>query len=95
MPVKEGIKTNQNFCQKQETEPFDLESARNSIDMEILDAYNNGYEFCDEQHASGGTEGDRRTIQLTSNKGNIKVKYEMFDVPDALQLFHEAMKPLL
>lgn len=46
-------------------------------------------QFCDREQASGGTQGDRRTLQMTTNQGKVEIEYEMFDVPDRLQLIYE------
>lgn len=88
--LKAGEKSINNFCQtnqdKIKTE-FDLEKERKSIDVEIFLADREGLAFCSEQQVSGGTEGDERTIQLTAKQGTVKLNYEMFDVPDRIEIF--------
>lgn len=88
--LKAREKSINNFCQtnqdKIKTE-FDLEKERKSIDVEILLADREGLAFCSEQQVSGGTEGDERTIQLTAKQGTVKLNYEMFDVPDRIEIF--------
>ena len=88
--LKAEDKSINNFCQtnqdKIKTE-FDLEKERKSIDVEILLADREGLAFCSEQQVSGGTEGDERTIQLTAKQGTVKLNYEMFDVPDRIEIF--------
>ncbi len=44
---------------------------------------------CGQQQVSGGQTGDRRTIKLTANKGQISVSYDMKPVPDRLQVIYE------
>lgn len=88
--LKAGEKSTNNFCQtnqdKIKTE-FDLEKERKSIDVEILLADREGLAFCSQQQVSGGTEGDERTIQLTAKQGTVKLNYDMFDVPDRIEIF--------
>ncbi|MEO0756991.1 MAG: hypothetical protein AAFY78_08980 [Cyanobacteria bacterium J06648_16] len=50
--------------------------------------------FCNREQASGGQEGDRRTIQMSANQGEIEIEYEMYGVPDRLQLFYEGKELL-
>ncbi|MEL6764955.1 MAG: hypothetical protein AAFO87_15155, partial [Cyanobacteria bacterium J06607_6] len=45
--------------------------------------------FCNREQASGGQEGDRRTVQMSANAGEIEIDYEMYGVPDRLQVFYE------
>ena len=45
--------------------------------------------FCDREQASGGQEGDRRIVQMSANAGEIEIDYEMYGVPDRLQIFYE------
>ncbi|MEO1592551.1 MAG: hypothetical protein AAFU71_14855, partial [Cyanobacteria bacterium J06632_22] len=45
--------------------------------------------FCNREQASGGQEGDRRTVQMSANSGEIEIDYEMYGVPDRLQIFYE------
>lgn len=94
--VTPGYKSTRTFCQKEqgEIEPFDLEAERRSVDMEVLEADRLGMEFCNQEQASGGQEGDARTIQLTKNQGEIQVDYEMFQVPDRFQVFYEGRELL-
>jgi hypothetical protein len=60
-----------------------------SIEVQVFLARERGYEFCDRQQASGGQEGDKRTIQLTATEGEIRLDYEMYAVPDRLQIIYE------
>jgi hypothetical protein len=46
-------------------------------------------QFCDREQASGGNQGDRRTLQMTTNQGKVEIEYEMYSVPDRLQLIYE------
>ena len=50
--------------------------------------------FCDLEQASGGQEGDTRTVQMGTNQGEIKIEYEMFSVPDRLQIIYEGQELL-
>ncbi|NER23221.1 MAG: hypothetical protein F6J96_21475 [Symploca sp. SIO1C2] len=89
--VDSGYKSTPDFCKQTvgEIEEFDVESKRQSIDFEIIDADNRGLEFCNKQQVSGGQEGDQRIIQLTSNQGVIHLEYEMYTAKDKLQVFYE------
>jgi hypothetical protein len=78
------------YCQKQETDSnANFDPSIESIDVQIFRARKRGYKLCDEQQASGGQEGDTRTIQLTSTSGVIKIDYEMYSVPDRLRVIYE------
>ncbi|MGL5083065.1 MAG: hypothetical protein ACRC8A_16385 [Microcoleaceae cyanobacterium] len=48
--------------------------------------------FCNLEQASGGQEGDRRTIQMSSNQGELKIEYEMYSVPDRMEINYEGKK---
>lgn len=50
--------------------------------------------FCNREQASGGQEGDRRFVQMSASQGEIELEYEMFGVPDRLQIFHEGVQIL-
>lgn len=50
--------------------------------------------FCDREQASGGQEGDQRTVQMGSNSGEIEIEYEMYGVPDRLQIIYEGKELL-
>lgn len=50
--------------------------------------------FCNREQASGGQEGDRRFVQMSASQGEIKLDYEMFDVPDRLQIFQDGAQIL-
>ncbi|NEQ44601.1 MAG: hypothetical protein F6K00_13965 [Leptolyngbya sp. SIOISBB] len=50
--------------------------------------------FCNREQASGGQEGDRRFVQMSASQGEIKLDYEMFDVPDRLQIFQDGVQIL-
>lgn len=43
--------------------------------------------FCSREHASGGQEGDERELQMNVVSGEIVIDYDMFDVPDLLQIW--------
>ncbi len=45
--------------------------------------------FCNREQASGGQLGDRRFVQMSTNQGEIKLEYEMYEVPDRLEIRHE------
>ncbi len=68
-------------------EPFD--KSKESLELQVYLAKERGLEFCDRQQASGGQEGDKRRIILTATEGELKVAYEMFSVPDRLQIIYE------
>ena len=42
--------------------------------------------FCNTEQASGGQEGDRRIVQMSASQGEIELEYEMYSVPDRLQI---------
>lgn len=50
--------------------------------------------FCNREQASGGQEGDRRVVQMSASQGEIKLEYEMFDVPDRLQIIQDGVQIL-
>lgn len=50
--------------------------------------------FCNREQASGGQAGDRREVQMSTNRGEMELEYEMFGVPDRLQIFHEGQEIL-
>ncbi|MGF1537782.1 MAG: hypothetical protein ACFB4J_15060 [Elainellaceae cyanobacterium] len=50
--------------------------------------------YCDLEQASGGQEGDERILQMSRPIGEIEIEYEMFDVPDRLQIIHEGREIL-
>ncbi|MEM9117574.1 MAG: hypothetical protein AAGD09_06795 [Cyanobacteria bacterium P01_F01_bin.56] len=50
--------------------------------------------FCNREQASGGQEGDRRFVQMSASQGEIKLDYEMFDVPDRLQILQDGVQIL-
>ncbi|MEL6384717.1 MAG: hypothetical protein AAFQ89_20110 [Cyanobacteria bacterium J06626_18] len=50
--------------------------------------------FCDREQASGGQEGDRRAVQMSTNSGEIELEYEMFAAPDRLQIIYEGQEIL-
>ena len=87
--VQLGNKSVTDFCEQPAVEPIDLESESHSLPIEILTANIKGIPFCDEEQASGGSPGDRRIIQLTATQGTLDIEYEMFDIPDQLQIFYE------
>ncbi|MEA5469425.1 hypothetical protein [Spirulina sp. 06S082] len=68
-------------------EPFD--NSVESIEVQVFHARERGYQLCNQQQASGGQEGDRRTIQLTATEGIIQINYQMYDVEDRLQVIYE------
>ncbi len=68
-------------------EPFD--KSKESLELQVYLAKARGLEFCDREQASGGQEGDKRRIILTATEGELKVAYEMFQVPDRLQVIYE------
>lgn len=45
--------------------------------------------FCNREQASGGQEGDRRTLQMSRASGEIELEYEMFMERDKLQIIYE------
>ncbi len=49
---------------------------------------------CGEQQVSGGQLGDRRRIELTASRGTVLISYEMFDVPDRLEVIYENQRIL-
>ena len=87
--VRLGNKSTTNFCQIPETEPIDLEAETRSLPIEIATAHLQNFPFCDEEQSSGGQEGDRRTIQLTKTEGILEIEYQMYSIPDRLQIFYE------
>ncbi|MEO0456953.1 MAG: hypothetical protein AAF152_10300 [Cyanobacteria bacterium P01_A01_bin.114] len=50
--------------------------------------------FCDREQASGGQEGDRRTVQMSTNQGELELEFEMYGVPDRLQILYEGRELL-
>ncbi|MGK7890818.1 MAG: hypothetical protein AB4042_15915 [Leptolyngbyaceae cyanobacterium] len=52
------------------------------------------YAFCDREQASGGQAGDQRTVQMSTQSGEIRLEYEAFDVPDRFQIFYEGREIL-
>ncbi|MGB3493002.1 MAG: hypothetical protein WBA57_09765, partial [Elainellaceae cyanobacterium] len=50
--------------------------------------------FCNREQGAGGQEGDLRTLQMGSNRGEIEIDYEMFAVPDRVQLIYEGREIL-
>lgn len=50
--------------------------------------------FCNREQASGGQEGDRRFVQMSASQGDIELEYEMYDVPDRLQIFQDGVQIL-
>ena len=50
--------------------------------------------FCNLEQASGGQEGDRRTVQMGTNRGEIQIDYEMYGVPDRIQIIYEGRELL-
>jgi hypothetical protein len=78
------------YCQQKETDSSSsFDPSIESIDVQIFRAKKRGYKLCDEQQASGGQEGDTRTIQLTATSGVIKIDYQMYGVPDRLRVIYE------
>jgi hypothetical protein len=78
------------YCQQKKSDSTSsFDPSIESIDVQIFRARKRGYKLCDEQQASGGQEGDTRTIQLTATSGVIKIDYEMYSVPDRLKVIYE------
>ena len=50
--------------------------------------------YCNREQASGGSQGDRRTLQMNRKGGEIKFEYEMFTVPDRVQIIYEGREIL-
>ncbi|NET10486.1 MAG: hypothetical protein F6K16_38465 [Symploca sp. SIO2B6] len=50
--------------------------------------------FCNREQGSGGQEGDRRTVQMSTNQGEITLEYETFQIPDRFQLIYEGRQIL-
>lgn len=50
--------------------------------------------FCDLEQGSGGQAGEHRTIQMSTNKGEIEIDYEMFTAPDRIQIVYEGQELL-
>ncbi|MDY6938696.1 MAG: hypothetical protein SWY16_13610 [Cyanobacteriota bacterium] len=50
--------------------------------------------YCNREQASGGSQGDRRTLQMNLSKGEIKFEYEMYQVPDRVQIIYEGREIL-
>ena len=79
-----------NYCDEVKTDSTTkFDPTKESIDLQIFRANERGYKLCDQQQASGGQKGDTRTIQLTSTQGTMKFKYEMYGVPDRLEVIYQ------
>jgi len=50
--------------------------------------------FCNREQASGGQAGDRRFVQMSASRGEIELEYEMYGVPDRLQIIHDGVEIL-
>lgn len=90
--VRFGNKATTNFCEQGTTEPYDYTQDLKSLDVEVLTAYRQNYPFCDEEQRQGGTEGDKRNLQLTTTQGVLRVRYEMYQIPDRMQIMYEGQQ---
>lgn len=78
------------YCEENLEDPIEnFDSSIEPIDLQLFLAKERGFELCDYEQASGGQEGDIRTIQLTDTSGTIEVEYEMYGVPDRLIVTYE------
>ncbi|MBZ8180328.1 hypothetical protein [Oscillatoria salina] len=68
-------------------QPFNLNDE--PIELQVFLAKERGYGVCSQQQDSGGQEGSRKTIQLTATEGNFEISYDLFDIPDRLQVIYE------
>ncbi|RMG11353.1 MAG: hypothetical protein D6728_09030, partial [Cyanobacteria bacterium J055] len=50
--------------------------------------------YCDNEQVSGGTQGDKRTLQTRKTSGELKLEYEMYIVPDRVQIIYEGREIL-
>ncbi|WP_448573194.1 hypothetical protein [Trichothermofontia sp.] len=64
-------------------------SSQATTQPSLAQSHGNGSGQCGEEQVSGGQAGDRRRIQLTSNRGTVSISYEHYDVPDRLQVIYE------
>jgi hypothetical protein len=46
-------------------------------------------EFCNREQGSGGQLGERRIMQMSSNQGEIRLNYEMYEVPDRIEIIQD------
>lgn len=78
------------YCDTEIDDPIEsFDQSIESIELQVFLAPERGYQLCDQQQSSGGQEGDIRTIQLTANSGELRIDYEMYSVPDRLQVTYE------
>ena len=67
--------------------PFD--NSKESLELQVYLAKERNLEFCDRALASGGQEGNNHSMILTATEGELQIAYEMFTVPDRLQVIYE------
>ncbi|NEQ67196.1 MAG: hypothetical protein F6K21_17150, partial [Symploca sp. SIO2D2] len=92
--IPEGISVKKGekyiYCEEDGEDKIETFDTNNeSIELQVFRASERGYQICDREQASGGQEGDRRTIQLTKTQGKLRISYDMLDVPDRLQVVYE------
>lgn len=78
------------YCPETQSEKKStFDPTNESVDLQIFLAKSRNLEFCNQLQASGGQEGDLRTLQLTANEGVLRINYDMYGVPDQLRVIYE------
>ncbi|HEY9888699.1 MAG TPA: hypothetical protein V6D02_09885 [Candidatus Obscuribacterales bacterium] len=68
-------------------DPLEVAACQEGLAINTLTA--TPVEYCNREQASGGSAGDRRVLQMTANQGVIQLDYEMYQVPDRIEIFYE------
>jgi hypothetical protein len=71
-----------------------FDPANESVEMQVFRAPERGLKFCDREQVSGGQEINTRTIQLTAKEGEIRISYDMYGIPDRLEVKYEGRQLL-
>ena len=88
MLIQPGFRyTYSNIVTEDPIVPFD--NSKESLELQVYLAKERNLEFCDRTLASGGQEGNEHSMILTATEGELQVAYEMFGVPDRLQVIYE------
>ncbi|MEB3293556.1 MAG: hypothetical protein VKJ24_10380 [Synechococcales bacterium] len=96
LPQGQTISAGQRLTQAsgQQDRLTSFDNRKESIELQVYYAERRGVKLCDQEQVAGGQEGDSRTIQLTDNQGEVRIDYDMFSIPDRLQVLYEGKSVL-
>jgi hypothetical protein len=90
-PQGQAVNSGQRLIQAtgQPDRTLSFDNQKESLELQVYFAEQRGLKLCDQEQVAGGQAGDSRIIQLTDSQGEVQINYEMYGIPDRLQVIYD------